>query len=197
MTIMSTLLALLLMSASHPLAKVTGQVTVIREVPNRSRAAKPAPASCVAVFRTFFTYLQKQEPSILSDKQAQNRWLSRLMRTALAKHIEQSGNPKENPDYPSNQSFVGVWDKPTTFSIIGSRHYDYRNVDNLDDNRAVIDVLYEWSKSGGPNNNYPGEKMLRSFIFVFEDGAWKLEDVYTYSDKYATPESLRAYFEKK
>ena len=189
--------ALLLGSALHPSAKVSSQVSAIREVPNRSRAARPAPAACVAVFRAFFIYVQKQEPSILTDKQAQNRWLSRLMRTALAKHIEQSGNPKENPDYPSNQSFVGVWDKPTTFSIVGSRHYDYRNADNPDDNRVVIDVLYEWGKSVGPNNNYPGEKMLRSFIFVFEDGVWKLDDVYTFSDKYATPESLRAYFEKR
>jgi hypothetical protein len=149
------------------------------------------------IFRAFFAYVQKKEPSILSDKQAQDRWLSRQMKTSLEKHIQQSGNPKENPDYPSNQSFVGVWDKPSTFSIIGSRHYDYRNADNPDDNRAVIDVLYEWSKKAQPNNNYPGEKSLRSFIFVFEDGAWKLDDVYTFSDKYATPESLRAYFEKR
>ena len=188
--------AFILISTLNPFARVSSQIPAPREVPNKSGAARPAPPACIATFRAFFNYVQKREPSILSDKQAQNRWLTRLMRTALAKHIEQSGNPKENPDYPSNQSFVGVWDKPTTFSIIGSRHYDYRNADNPDDNRTVIDVLYEWSKSGGPNNNYPGEKMLRSFIFVFEDGAWKLDDVYTFSDKYATPESLRAYFEK-
>lgn len=189
--------AFILISTLNPFARVSSQVSATREVPNKSRAETPAPPACIAAFRAFFNYVQKQEPSILTDKQAQDRWLSRLMKTALAKHIAQSGNRKENPDYPSNQSFVGVWDKPTTFSIVGSRHYDYRNTNNPDDNRAVIDVLYEWSKTAGPKNNYPGEKMLRSFILVFENGAWKIDDVYTFSDKYATPESLRAYFEKR
>lgn len=176
---------------------VNGQVSGIREVPNRARAIRQAPVECLAVFRAFFAYAQKREPSILTDQKAQERWLSRLMRKALATHIQQSGDPKENPDYPSNQSFVGVWDAPTTFSVVGSRHYDFQNPDNPDDNRAVIDVLDEWSKAKNVNNNYPGEKSLRSFIFVFEDGAWKLDDVYTFSDKYATPESLRGFFEKK
>jgi hypothetical protein len=189
---------LILIGALHPSSRIAGQVSGIREASTKPRIARlAAPDQCIATFRAFFAYVQKKEPSILSDKQAQERWLSRQMRTSLEKHIQQSGNPKENPDYPSNQSFVGVWDKPSTFSIFGSRHYDYRNADNPDDNRAVIDVLYEWSKKTQPSNNYPGEKSLRSFIFVFEDGAWKLDDVYTFSDKYATPESLRAYFEKR
>jgi hypothetical protein len=189
---------LVFIGALQPFSNVAGQVSGIREAPTKPRIARlAAPAECKAVFRAFFAYVQKKEPSILTDKQAQDRWLSRQMRASLAKHIQNSGNPKENPDYPSNQSFVGVWDNPTTFSIFGSRHYDYRDATNPDDNRAVIDVLYEWSKTGGPNNNYPGEKMLRSFIFVFEDGVWKLDDVYTFSDKFATPESLKAYFEKR
>lgn len=175
---------------------VTGQGSGIREVPNKSRAIKQAPVECLAVFRAFFAYVQKREPSILTDQKAQERWLSRLMRKALATHIQHSGDPKENPDYPSNQSFVGVWDAPTTFSVIGSRHYDFRNPDNPDDNRTVIDVLYEWSKNGNLDNNYPGEKSLRSFVFVYEDGAWKLDDIYTFSDEYASPGSLRGYFQK-
>lgn len=185
---------LILISTMHPFA--ISQPSGIREVQNRARVMKPAPAACVAVFRAFFRYVQKREPSILTDKQAQNRWLSRLMRTSLEKHIQESGDPKENPDYPSNQSFVGVWDAPTTFSIVGSRHYDYRNADNPEDNRAVIDVLYEWSKNGNLDNNYPGEKNMHSFIFVYEDGAWKLDDIYTFSDEFSRPGSLRGYFEK-
>ena len=66
-----------------------------------------------------------------------------------------------------------------------------------DDNRAVIDVLYEWDENGSLDNQYPGTKALKSFIFVFEDGVWKLDDVYTFSDEYASPESLRAYFSRQ
>src|SRR5262249_26059847 len=165
------------------------------EVRVKSHVNKPAPAECVTAFRAFFRYVQSPEPSILTDKLAQNRWLSRLLRESLVDHIKRSGDPKENPDYPSNQTFVGVWNNPTTFSIIGSRHYDYRNADNPDDNRAAIDVLYEWgeNKDGNLDNQYPGEKSLRSFIFVHEDGVWKLDDIYTFTDEYASPHSLRGY----
>lgn len=149
----------------------------------------------MAAFRSFFSYVQKNEPSILSDERAQNRWLSRLMRKSLAGYVKRSGSPQENPDYPSNQTFVGVWNNPATFSIIGSRHYDFRDADNPNDNRAVIDVLYDWGTKERPGNEYPGAKSLQSFIFVHEDGAWKLDDIYTFTDQYARAESLRSHFE--
>ena len=178
---------------------VASRAPDIREVRSKGQATKKAPAECVATFRAFFRYVQKREPSILTDQQAQNRWLSRLMRMSLADHVKRSGDPKENPDYPSNQTFVGVWNKPTIFSIIGSRHYDYRNADNPDDNRATVDVLYEWgeNKDGNLDNQYPGEKSMRSFIFVHEEGAWKLDDIYTFTDEYANPSSLRGYFNRQ
>ena len=179
--------------------KVESRVPDIREVRVNHRAQKPAPSACVAAFRALFRYVQKREPSILIDEQAQSRWLSRQLRKSLADHVKRSGDPKENPDYPSNQTFVGVWNDPTTFSIIGSRHYDYRNADNPDDNRAAIDVLYEWGENKDRNldNQYPGEKSLRSFVFVHEDGAWKLDDIYTFTDEYAAPGSLRGYFDRR
>ena len=177
--------------------KITSQVLGIREVENKSHANKQAPAECIAVFRAFFSYVRKSEPSIISDEQAQNRWLSQLLRKSLANRIKHSGKPTGNPDYPTNSTFIGVWSHPTTFSIVGSRHYDYRDDDNRDDNRAVIDVLYEWDSNGSLDNNYPGEKSLRSFIFVLEDGAWKLDDIYTFTDEYASPGSLRSYFSKE
>ena len=187
---------LILIGGTHFCLKATGKPRDIREVANKSYANKQAPAECLAVFRAFFRYVQKPESSILTDQQAQSRWLSRLLRRVLAEHIKSSGSPKDNPDYPSNSTFVGVWNYPTTYSIIGSRCYDYRNGDNPDDNRVVIDVLYEWDKRGSLDNQYPGERSLRSFIFVYEDGEWKLDDIYTFSDEYASPGSLRSYFPK-
>ena len=62
-----------------------------------------------------------------------------------------------NPDYPSNSTFVGVWNKPTMHSVVGSRHYDYRDRDNPTitggDRRAL-----RGDTAGGPDNQYPGEK---------------------------------------
>ena len=173
--------------------KVAGR----REVQNNSQDQKQAPAECVAVYREFFAYVLKQEPNIVTDERAQERWLSKLMIKAFRDHIKRSAPASENPDYPTNGMFVGVWNYPTTYSIVGSRHYDYRNNDNPDDNRAVIDVLYEWDTySDGLENQYPGEKSMRSFVFVHEDGAWKLDDIYTFSDEYSRPGSLRSYLQK-
>ena len=170
----------------------------MREVENKSQANNQAPAECLAIFREFFAYVRKNEPNIVTDEIAQNRWLTQRMRKSFAEHIKRSGKPEENPDYPSNSTFVLVWNRPTTYSIVGSRHYDFRNADNPNDNRAIVDVLYEWDTySDGINNQYPGEKQLYSFIFVFEDEAWKLDDVYTYDDEYTTTESLRNYFDKQ
>ncbi|MDX6289119.1 MAG: hypothetical protein QOH42_918 [Blastocatellia bacterium] len=155
-----------------------------------------APPESVAVFRSFFDYVRKPGTNLITDKPAQERWLSKLFRMSLADGVKRAGDPKGNPDYPSNSQFVGVWNYPTSYSIIGSRHYDYRNSDNPEDNRAVIDVLYEWDQNGSIDNQYPGAKALYSFVFVFEDGAWKLDDVYTFSDKYAKPGSLRGYYSR-
>ncbi len=170
----------------------------MREIENKSQVNKQAPTECLAVFREFFAYVQKYEPSIVTDEKAQNRWLTKWMRTAFVEHIKRSGKSEANPDYPTNTTFVLVWNRPTSYSIVGSRQYDFRNKDNPNDNRAIIDVLYEWDTyTDGINNQYPGEKQLYSFIFVFEDGAWKLDDIYTFDDEYTMAKSLRNYFSKQ
>ncbi len=188
--------SLIIIGGANSCAKVTSQVSGIREVKNKSHANKQAPAECLTTFRTFFNYLQKSESNIITDEKAQSRWLSKRMQEALDGHIKRFGDPKEKPGFPSNSSYIGIWNNPTTFSIVGSRHYDYRNADNPDDNRVVIDVLYEWEENddGSLDNQYPREKFLMSFIFIYEDGLWKLEDRYTFDDEYMSPESLRSYF---
>lgn len=188
---------IILVSFVNSCAVVSSQSLRMREVENKLQVSKQAPADCVAAFREFFGYVKKREPSIVADEQAQNRWLTKRMRKAFVEHIKRAGKPEENHDYPSNSTFVLVWNKPTTYSIVGSRHYDFRNADNPNDNRAVIDVLYEWGNEDTIENQYPGEKQLHSFIFVFEEGVWKLDDIYTFDDEYTTTESLRNYFDRK
>jgi hypothetical protein len=188
---------LLLVIASASACRRSSTASTIPQTRNTSATVSDAPPECVAVFRAIFEYIRKPEPNLVTDKLAQERWLSKLFRKSLADGVKRAGDPKENPDYPSNQSFMGCWSYPTSYSIIGSRHYDYRNADNPDDNRAVIDVLYEWDKNGTLDNQYPGTKALKSFVFVFEDGAWKLDDIYAFTDEYASPGSLRGYFSRE
>jgi hypothetical protein len=69
-------------------------------------------------------------------------------------------------------------DRPTTFSILGSRSYD---------KRAVIDVLYSWGKG----TNYPGDQEVVSFIFRLEDKSWLMDDIYFFNGRYATASSLQ------
>jgi hypothetical protein len=162
---------------------VPGQKGGIKEVV-RPAASKTAPTECIATFKQFFAYVQREKPSIVSDKTAQAKWLSKNLREALEQKINTFKDQPDNPDFPGNGTFVGSWDYPTTFSVVGSRRYD---------KRAVIDVWYVW----GQGTNYPGDTRLTSFVFVLENGAWKIDDIYTYRGKFAAAESLNSYLKAK
>ena len=155
----------------------------IAEVKNSSPAVA-APKECLLAFREFFTYLQKNEPSIIRDEQAQKRWLTQELRKALTAKVATFTSPQDDPDFPSNSTFIGSWDHPSTYSIVASRRYGPR---------AIIDVLYKW----GPTTNYAGDERTTSFIFLLADGVWKLDDVYTFRGKFAQAESLNQYFREK
>jgi hypothetical protein len=159
-----------------------GQSAIV-EVKHSTPAAA-APRECLAAFRGFFQYLQKSEPGIVRDEQAQKRWLSQELRKALAQKLATFSSPKDDPDYPSNNTFIGSWDQPSSYAIVASRRYG---------KRAVIDVLYKW----GPKTNYPGDERTTSFIFLLEDGAWRLDDIYTFRGEYVQAESLNQYLRDK
>ena len=185
---------ILVVSFLTPLVTSCGKTESMLESAVGPAVLNEAPPEAITAFRDLMAYVRKEEPSIVTDEAAQARWLSKGMRSDFTQHFQRAGSPQENPDYPRNSTFTGVWNQPTTFSIVGTRHYDHRDRDNPNDNRAVLDVLYEWdTRTDGLDNQYPGEKSLRSFVFVFEDGAWKLDDIYTFDDEYASPESLRSY----
>jgi hypothetical protein len=164
--------------------KVTLIQTSIKELPGKPLPVSAAPAECLATFRQFFNYVQQDKPSLITDERAQDRWLTKDLREALKQKLSTFKDQPDDPDYPSNGTFVGTWDKPSTFSIIGSRRYG---------NRAVLDVWYAWGKG----TNYPGDTRLSYFIFRLEDGRWKLDDVYTFRGEFASAESLNAYLRSK
>jgi hypothetical protein len=155
----------------------------IAEVKHNTPAV-PAPKECLRQFHEFFRYLQKTDASLIRDEQAQKRWLTQELRKALMAKVATFTSPQDDPDFPSNNTFIGSWDHPSTYSIVASRRYGPR---------AVIDVLYKW----GPKTNYPGDERTTSFIFLLEDGVWKLDDVYTFRGKFAQAESLNQYFREK
>ncbi|HXQ71301.1 MAG TPA: hypothetical protein VN844_12475 [Pyrinomonadaceae bacterium] len=157
--------------------------TTIRELKTRS-VAMVAPRECLASFRELFSYLQKADANIVRDETAQKRWLTQELRKSLAQKVTTFTSPADDPDFPSNATFVGSWDYPTTYSIVASRRYGPR---------AVIDVLYKW----GPKTNYPGDERTTSFVFLYEDGTWKLDDIYTFRGAYVQAESLSQYLREK
>jgi hypothetical protein len=165
-------------------AKVTLAQPSIKEVLRKPLTVSVAPAECLATFRQFFTYVQQGRPNIITDERAQNRWLTKDLRDALKQKLATFKDQPDVPDYPSNGTFIGTWDKPSTFTIISSRRYG---------NRAVLDVWYAWGKG----TNYPGDTRLSYFIFRLEDGRWKLDDVYTFRGEFAIAGSLNAYLRSK
>ena len=178
------LLAVMFVSAPTIVAqKQPPSRAAIAEV-KASSAPMPAPKECLATFRNFFRYLQQRDSNIIRDQTAQKRWLTQELRKALAQKLATFSSPADDPDYPSNATFVGSWDYPTTYSIAASRRYG---------RRAIIDVLYKW----GPKTNYPGDERATSFIFLLEDGTWKLDDIYTFRGEFAQAESLSQYLREK
>src|SRR6185369_18016811 len=94
--------ALILVCAGY----VCAQKSTIAEV-KHTAPATTAPRECLVTFRDFFNYLQKSEPGIVRDEQAQKRWLTQELRKALAQKLATFSSPADDPDYPSNNTFIG------------------------------------------------------------------------------------------
>ena len=92
---------------------VCAQKSAIAEVKHTAPSTS-APRECLVAFRDFFNYLQKSEPGIIRDEQAQKRWLTQDLRKALAQKLATFTSPADDPDYPSNNTFIGSWDQPST-----------------------------------------------------------------------------------
>lgn len=173
----------------------------LRQVKSNPVKQKPASAEAIATFVAFFEYVKKYKPDIVNDKQAQAKWLSKSFRetmmeanSAWVEYLKKY--PDNKPDGPSNSSFTGVWNQPTAYSIVSTRQYDYRDKENPLALRTMIDVLYVWGNEDTIDNQYPGVRNLHTFMFIREDGAWKLDDVYIFNDEFTGSESLRQYFRK-
>lgn len=153
-------------------------------------ASKGTGASAESIRRVsdFIRYVSRAKPDLATDAEARQRFLSRQLQEAFVKRqtlYAEFVKKQETPDPPpGNIDFVGSWDYPTSFRIVGSRGYP---------NRAVIDVLFTWGK----NTNYPGDTRLTSYSLIREQGQWKLEDIYTFDGKFMQARSLLQEFRNK
>lgn len=177
----------------------SAQTGRLRQIQKNPVIQKKASDAAIAAFVAFFEYVKKDEPDIVRDAKAQEKWITKSLRKDMmdfnnAWDEYMAKNPDHKPEHPNNDSFLGVWNQPTTYSIVSARQYDYRNKENPNAFRTVIDVFYEWGDEKDICNQYPGVRGLHSFMFVFEDGAWKLDDIYIYNDEFTTSRSLRQYF---
>lgn len=160
----------------------------IFEVPSFLKTNCEAPKDCLDCLREFLQYVGKPQPELVNDFVAQEKFISSSFRVAINKRVinlqkallEEKGSETRLPT--SNDVFVGFWDLPTTYAILGSRNYN---------ERAMIDVLYTWGKS----SNYPGEKVIATFVFSKEQTQWKIEDIYIcrggFNDTYSLVQLLR------
>jgi len=196
---MKSLLLLLFLSAFVGSVHAQGFNDRMLRVKSRSIVQKQASPLAVSSLVAFIDYVKKSDPDITRDLKSQTRWLSKSLRKEMMdayarEAARMNKNPEDKPEYPDNASFTGVWNQPTYYSIVSAREYDYRNAKNPNSFRTVIDVLYEWGKEDTIDNQYPGVRNLRSYIFIKEDGLWKLDDIYGFGDEFTGSESLRQYF---
>jgi len=141
-----------------------------------------ASSESLATLRRFLSFIFKPEPNLTKDKSAQVELLSQHVRDGI-EHLWKEYSKLE-PDNagakcspPDNDVFVGAWDYPSTYSIVGSRAYE---------RRTIIDVSYRW----GPETNYSGDERLMSYVLVFEAGKWKVDDIYIFRGEFIDAETL-------
>lgn len=141
-----------------------------------------APVECLRTAQSLLGYLFNEKPDISQDITNQDRWLSKNLRDQLFKTKkncaeEAKRRPNEKIEWPTNESFLMAWEKPSAYNIIGSRRYG---------SIVFVDVEFSW----GASKNYAGNRRIQSYIFMFEHGHWKLDDVYNVREKYAEPANL-------
>lgn len=143
--------------------------------------AAPTPTPDATV-NDFFTYLLAHKHDIVKDSAAQNRWLTKEVRHALATAEAASSkaakaHPGEQIDSPDNGTFLAAWDAPTSFKVTGTK---------AKETTATVDLLFTW----GPKTQYPGETRKMTVLLAQEDGGWKVSDIQSHAAKFNPASTL-------
>jgi len=141
-----------------------------------------APIECLDTAHLLLSYLLNEKTDIGSDRVMQSQWLSVKLRSELEKkqracEEELKHRPMDKIISPSNNDFLLTWEPPSAYTIIGSRRYG---------NIAFVDYEFRW----GIGKQYEGNMRIQSYIFILENGNWKLDDVYSVREAFAAPGNL-------
>lgn len=165
-------------------ASSMGSSSTVSAAPIIEEPGSVADGPEVEVMRELIPYLFTPGTNIATASGAQTRWLTPELNAELEGAYRRcaeaaAAHPDEHYDLPSNSDFYDSWDPPTAFRFLGSRVYG---------TQAFVDVEYAW----GPDTNYPGDRRTISYVLAFVDSAWKIDDVLTIRDEFASPGSLSA-----
>jgi len=145
-------------------------------------AAAPMAPTPEATVNEFFTYLLSSKHHIMQDSAAQNRWLSKDVRHALAAADAAAtkaakAHPNEQIDAPDNGTFLASWDSPTSFKVTEAK---------ATPPTARVELLFTW----GPKTNYPGETRKMTVQLTQEDGVWRVSDIHSHKAKFNDDSTL-------
>ena len=129
-----------------------------------------APDECLQTLRAFLSYCFDGGADILTDAASQDRWLTPALKQQILDNERMAQDrrkqyPTDRIDSVSNKDFIGFWDLPTTFTILGSRHYG---------DQAVVDIEYTWSIG----TEYEGDRELVSYSLKDDGKSWRVDDVF-------------------
>ncbi len=138
-----------------------------------SPSTGPAPEATV---NDFFAYLLKPKRDITKDSVAQDRWLTKDVRHALATAMAGAdkaakAHPGEQIAAPDNGTFLAAWDPPTSFKVTETKSTPPT---------ARVEVRFTW----GPKSQYPGETRMMTVQLIQEDGAWRIADIHSHKAKF-------------
>jgi hypothetical protein len=141
-----------------------------REVQGGPSTSDPAPDECLQTLRSFLAYCFDAKKDILDDGASQGRWLTPALRDQILdneRRVQQRRKefPTDRIDSVSNNDFIGFWDLPSSFSILGSRRYGHQ---------ATIDVEYSWVTG----TNYDGDIERVAYSLKCDGKTWRVDDVF-------------------
>jgi hypothetical protein len=147
-----------------------GETVRGREVQGDSSGCDPAPDECLRTLRSFLAYCFDAKRDILADGVSQDRWLTPALRNQILdneRRVQERRKefPTDRIDSVSNHDFIGFWDLPSTFRILGSRSYG---------DQATIDVEYSWVTG----TNYDGDIERVAYGLVCDGKTWRVDDVF-------------------
>ena len=140
-----------------------------------------------ALTGSFMKILFSHEGDLLRDDAFKEEYFSTRLRNRIDQSMTQFAtySPPKNapwevhPAFPDkyNKAIFNAWDTPTRYTV---------GQQQLFDKVAVVDVIYLW----GPEQQYPGDTRRVSVDFVYERGAWYIDDLETHKGKFTSGSSF-------